>query len=193
MEKSKIISNCKVLILGGSAGSLDVLMKILPKLASITFAFVIVLHRKNVEDSTLEELIASKTSIPVKKVEDKTVLTSGNIYIAPADYHLLFEQNNLLSLDVSDKINYSRPSIDVAFESAAEIYKSNLVGILLSGANADGTEGLKAIKKGKGKIIVQKPESAEMPFMPNSAIENTSPDFILDIEDITNLIKSINM
>lgn len=192
MEKNTLISGCKVLIIGGSAGSLDVLLKILPSLQIPSFAIVIVLHRKHTDDNTLEELIAVKAQIPVKEVEDKVALEPGFIYIAPSDYHLLFEKNGLLSLDTSEKINYSRPSIDVAFESASDVYGKSLVGILLSGANADGTEGLIAIKNAGGTIIVQQPETADMPFMPNNAIEHTSPNYILDVSEILKLIEGIN-
>ncbi|MDR6967540.1 two-component system chemotaxis response regulator CheB [Flavobacterium arsenatis] len=191
MEKNKLISDCKVLIIGGSAGSLDVLLKILPHLEIPSFAIVIILHRKHTEDTTLEELIAVKTKIPVKEVEDKVVLEAGFIYIAPSDYHLLFEKNDLLSLDTSEKVNYSRPSIDVAFESASDIYGKALVGILLSGANADGTDGLIAIKNNGGTIVVQKPETADMPFMPNNAIEHTSPDYVLDVSEILEFISRL--
>ena len=113
--------------------------------------------RKSTDDQTLEELIALKSKIPVKIVEDKVPLVPGYIYVAPSNYHLLFEKNDTLSLDTSEKINYSRPSIDVSFESAAEVYGEALVGILLSGSNTDGTNGLKAIKKAGGTIVVQNP------------------------------------
>ena len=193
MEKDKLISGCKVVIIGGSAGSLEVLMRIFPKLAPISsFAIVIVLHRKNTEDSLLEELFALKSKIPVKIVEDKVKLKPGFVYIAPSNYHLLFEKNNLLSLDISEKINYSRPSIDVSFESAAAIFGSSLVGILLSGANSDGTKGLIDIKNAGGTIIVQNPENAVMPFMPQNAILNAFPDFILHEDEILQQILSIN-
>lgn len=191
MAQDTLISNCKVLIIGGSAGSLDVLLKILPPLGIPSFSIVIVLHRKNTDDTTLEELIAVKSKIPVKEVEDKTLLLPGFIYIAPSDYHLLFEKNDLLSLDTSEKINYSRPSIDVAFESASDIYGPSLIGILLSGANADGTDGLIAIKKAGGTIVVQKPETADMPFMPNNALLHTTPDHILDVSELLKFIASI--
>ncbi|RWW98759.1 chemotaxis protein CheB [Flavobacterium cerinum] len=193
MEKNRIISGCKLLIIGGSAGSLEVLMKILPGLNTLpSFAIVLVLHRKSTEDTTLEELIAIKTNIPVREVEDKTPLLPGYLYVAPSDYHLLFEKNDVLSLDISEKVNYSRPSIDVSFESAAEIYGKSLVGLLLSGANADGTEGLLAIKKAGGTTVVQNPESAQMPTMPQNAITYTAPDYILDIEHILKFITLIN-
>jgi two-component system chemotaxis response regulator CheB len=193
MEKNRIISGCKLLIIGGSAGSLEVLMKILPGLSTIpSFAIVLVLHRKSTEDATLEELIAIKTNIPVKEVEDKTPILPGYLYVAPSDYHLLFEKNDVLSLDISEKVNYSRPSIDVSFESAAEVYGESLVGLLLSGANSDGTEGLLAIKNAGGTTVVQNPESAQMPTMPQNAITYTAPDYILDVEHILKFITLIN-
>lgn len=194
MEKDEIISGCEVVLIGGSAGSLKVLMQILPQLSAIpSFAIVIVLHRKTSTDSLLEQLIALKTILPVKEIEDKTLLESGAIYIAPSDYHLLFEKNRLLSLDISEKVNHSRPSIDVSFESAAEAYKASLAAILLSGSNTDGTQGLMEVQKLGGKIIIQDPISAEMPFMPNYAILNTRPDFILDANGIAKLLLTINL
>ncbi|MDR7210822.1 chemotaxis protein CheB [Flavobacterium piscis] len=193
MEESKITADCKVIIIGGSAGSLHALIKILPELPKINrLAIVIVVHRKSTDEETLEELIKLKSNIEVKPVEDKVPLLPGFIYVAPSNYHLLFEKNNQLSLDTSEKINYSRPSIDVSFESAAEIYKDQLIGILLSGSNADGTKGLKAIQNFGGIIVVQDPLSAEMPFMPSNAIRNTTPDFILDIPQIIQFILSID-
>lgn len=194
MEENKIIANCKVVIIGGSAGSLNALMQILPDLSQLNgFAVVIVLHRKSTDDQTLEELIALKSSITVKIVEDKVPLVPGYIYVAPSNYHLLFEKNDTLSLDISEKINYSRPSIDVSFESASEIYGEALVGILLSGSNTDGTYGLKAIKAAGGTIVVQNPTVAEMSFMPHNAILNTNPDFVLDNQEILKLLRSINI
>ncbi|MDQ6469710.1 chemotaxis protein CheB [Flavobacterium sp. LHD-80] len=193
MEEIKIISDCKVVIIGGSAGSLNALMMILPELIKLNdFAIVIVLHRKSTDDQTLEDLITLKANIKVKPVEDKTPLLPGFIYIAPSNYHLLFEKEGIFALDTSEKINYSRPSIDVSFESASEIYGSSLIGILLSGSNADGTEGLKAIKAAGGKIAVQNPLSAEMPFMPNNAILYADPDFVLSTQEILHFIASIN-
>ncbi|MDV6166875.1 chemotaxis protein CheB [Flavobacterium sp. DG1-102-2] len=193
MEKERIANRYKVLIIGGSAGSLEVLMELLPGLDILpSFAIVLVLHRKNAEDSTLEELISYKTSIPVMDVEDKTALLPGFMYIAPSDYHLLFEADNTLSLDTSEKINYSRPSIDVSFESAAEVYGPGLAAILLSGANADGTEGLLAVQNAGGTVIVQLPETAQMPFMPSNAISNTNPHYVLDVDGIHQFITNMN-
>ncbi|MEE1899812.1 chemotaxis protein CheB [Flavobacterium rakeshii] len=193
MEESKIISGCKALLIGGSAGSLEVLIEVLPKLEQLnSFALIIVLHRKSGEDNLLENLISIKTAIPIMEVEDKVPVEPGYIYIAPSDYHLLFEKDETISLDTSEKVNYSRPSIDVAFESAADVYGPSLAAILLSGANADGTAGLQAIKEAGGVTVVQKPDSAEVSYMPVYAIENMSPDFVLDIKQILEFVKNIN-
>jgi len=193
MEESKITANCKVVIIGGSAGGLNALLQILPDLHSLnSFALVIVLHRRGTDDLTLEELIKLKTAIQVKAIEDKELLLPGFVYVAPSNYHLLFEKDGTFSLDTSEKVNYSRPSIDVSFESAAEVYGDSLIGILLSGSNSDGTEGLKYIQKAGGIIIVQDPKTADMSFMPNNAINNTTPDYILNLQEILNLLISIN-
>lgn len=191
MEKDKMMPYSTVLI-GGSAGSLEVVLELLKNMPAIpAYSLVIVLHRKSGEDNTLEELLALKTKIPVRNVEDKTRLAPGSIYVAPSDYHLLFEKDGSLSLDTSEKVNYSRPSIDVSFESAADAYGAAVAAILLSGANADGTEGLKAVKLAGGMTIVQDPETAEMPFMPASAIENGEPGKVLDVEGIAAFLNEI--
>jgi two-component system, chemotaxis family, protein-glutamate methylesterase/glutaminase len=193
MAEDQINPKCKVVIIGGSAGSLNALMQILPELSVLnSFALVIVLHRRGTDDMTLEELIKIKAEVPVKIIEDKEPLVPGFLYVAPSNYHLLFEKEETMSLDTSEKVNYSRPSIDVSFESAAEIYGDSLIGILLSGSNADGTEGLKTIQKAGGIIIVQDPDSADMPFMPNNAIRHTTPDFILNTDEILKFIISVN-
>ena len=189
MEENKLIANCKVVIIGGSAGSLQVLLQILPQLSQLnSFAIAIVLHRKSTDDTTLENLIQLKSKIPVCPVEDKILLEPGFLYVAPSNYHLLFEKNGLLALDTSEKINYSRPSIDVSFESAAEVFQTNLVGILLSGSNSDGTAGVQAIQNAGGTVVIQDPESAEMPYMPNNAIVNTTPDYILNVQQLLDFI-----
>ncbi|NBL65727.1 chemotaxis protein CheB [Flavobacterium sp. NST-5] len=181
----------KVVIIGGSAGSLEVLMRLLPKLPNpIPFALVIVVHRKSADDTILEELIAAKTKIPVQPTEDKIPIFKGNIYIAPSDYHLLFEKNHTIAVDNSEKINYSRPSIDVTFQSAAEIFTSNTTAILLSGANTDGSKGLQILKTLGAITIVQNPETAEMPFMPQTAIQNSNPHFIFSPEEIIQYLQN---
>ena len=173
MEENKLNPLVKVVIIGGSAGSLEVLLQVLPKLQNIdTLVIILIVHRRNSDDNFLEELIRMKSGLKVKEVEDKTPIKVGHVYVAPADYHLLIEDNFSFSLDVSEKINYSRPSIDVGFESAADVFGTKLVAILLSGANNDGTNGLLSVKQTGGTVIVQKPETADVPYMPAHAIKN---------------------
>lgn len=191
MEKSTIKAK-SLLLIGGSAGSLEVLIKALPRLRPIkNYVVVIVLHRKASEDSLLENLVAVKTVIPVGETEDKTLLVPGYIYVVPADYHMLFERNGELSLDVSDKVNYSRPSIDVVFQSAAETYGKGVTAILLSGANADGTAGLMAVKLAGGTIVVQDPVTAEMPYMPQYAINQIVPDAMITPDNLADYINAL--
>ena len=161
----------QLLVIGGSAGSLDVVLKIIVALpVRMQSTVLVVLHRKNTSESPLAGIFASRTKLPVKEVEDKEPLLPGTIYLAPSDYHLLIEDSQNFSLDCSEKIHYSRPSIDVTFESAGETFGSQCAGVLLSGANADGAQGLKAIRELGGFTIVQDPATAEVGFMPQQAI-----------------------
>ncbi len=192
MEKDQVNLPDKVVLIGGSAGSLEVLLQVLPQLGNIdTLALIVILHRKNSDDNLLENLLRAKTKLKVKEIEDKTPISPGEVYVAPADYHLLFEAEGFFSLDISEKVNYSRPSIDVAFESAAAVFGSKLVAVLLSGANADGTAGLLAIKKAGGSVVIQSPETAEVPFMPQHAINHVPADYILPTLDLAAFIDNL--
>ena len=193
MEENSKIANCKLIIIGGSAGSLQSILKIIPFIKkTIPYAIAIVVHRKNTEDTILEDLIAIKSPLPLHYVEDKLPIKSGCVYVAPSGYHMLFEKDHTIAIDASEKVYYSRPSIDVSFESAAQVFNNNLVGILLSGANADGTLGLKTIQERKGISIVQKPQTAEISYMPEYAILNSEPDYILTEEEIVILLNSLH-
>ncbi|WP_138994851.1 chemotaxis protein CheB [Larkinella sp. C7] len=193
MAENRLTTSFKAVVIGGSAGSIEVLLKLLPALSSpLPVALMIVLHRKNSTDSSLADLLSSKTMIPLHEVEDKDPVITGAIYLAPADYHLLIEKDEVFSLDDSEKVNYSRPSLDVTFESAADVYGSSLVGILLSGANADGTAGLNLIKTRGGFLIAQKPETAQAAFMPQHAILNAPIDRVLDVDEMAVFINSLN-
>ncbi len=189
--EEKLEASCDVIVIGGSSGSLDVVLKVISQIKKeISFALVIVLHRKTTSDSTLSELLSIRSSIPVKEVEDKDLLIAGTVYLAPSDYHLLFEKGGVFALDDSEKVNYSRPSIDVTFESASEAFGASVSAILLSGANADGTAGLQAIYKQGGITIVQRPESASFPYMPQQAILNAPIDYQMNVEEMIAYINS---
>ncbi|QEC44776.1 chemotaxis protein CheB [Pseudobacter ginsenosidimutans] len=185
MEKDLLNRTFNLIIIGGSAGSLQVILKLLPELRlQLPVTIVIVLHRKPSHDETLVELLSAKSRWPVREVEEKEPILPNHIYIAPADYHLLVESDFTFSLDVSEKVNYSRPSIDIAFESAAEVYGPSVLAILLSGANADGQEGMQNIKSAGGACIVQDPDTAEVAYMPLQAITHVEIDNVLHAEEM---------
>lgn len=192
MEETLESRKCSALIIGGSAGSLDVLLEIFPDLsADINFPIILVTHRKAGNDSLLSDLLRNRTKLMVNEAEEKETILPGNVYIAPADYHLLIEENRTISLDYSEKINYSRPSIDVTFQSAAEVFKSELVSILLSGSNADGVAGLKIINNYGGLVVIQNPNTAIMPYMPQQAANEVKPAVILDAWNMANFINKL--
>ncbi|MCE7068503.1 chemotaxis protein CheB [Dyadobacter sp. CY326] len=193
MEEDRLGKAIKALVIGGSAGSLQVLFSLLPLLKeNLQVAIILVLHRRNSVDSSLHELLATKAFAPTHEVEDKDIIKSGHIYLAPADYHLLIEKSHSFALDYSEKINFSRPSIDVTFESAAEAYGASLAAMLLSGANEDGTRGLAAVKQNGGITIVQNPETAQMPYMPHYALTHTDIDHVFDIPQMARFINNLN-
>jgi two-component system, chemotaxis family, protein-glutamate methylesterase/glutaminase len=188
MAQRTINNRYELLLIGGSAGSLDVLINLLPSLdQKLEFAIVIVLHRKAGE-SLLVDLLSDKTKWLVKEAEDKESIERRTIYVAPPDYHLLIEKDKTFSLDFSEKVHFSRPAIDVSFETAAEAYGPALMALLLSGANADGAEGLRHIKQNGGMTIVQDPKEASVSYMPQQAIELTKVDYIAPTPKIINII-----
>lgn len=192
MEENHLNHTCEFLLIGGSAGSLEVLFRLLPLLRpDLPFPVALVLHRRNSADSSLSGLLGSKTLNPTHEVEDKEPVTPGTIYLAPADYHLLIEKDRTFALDYSEKINFSRPSIDVTFESAADVYGPGLVAILLSGANEDGTHGLMAVKRAGGMVIVQNPDTAQMPFMPHYALTHLHIDHVFDTTQMAGFINAL--
>jgi len=185
--------NCEALIIGGSAGSLEVLLKVLPALdTDLAFPVLIVIHRKNGADSLLPELLSGRTRLTVKEAEEKELLLPGVIYIAPSDYHVLVEMDHTLSLDYSEKINYSRPAIDASFQTAAEVYQDRLACILLSGSNADGVDGLKYVKDWGGMAVIQNPDNAQVAYMPNQAKSQVKIDHILNAEDMAEFINLLS-
>ena len=192
MEENQLNPLDNVVVIGGSAGSLDVLLNVFPNLENIdSIVIILILHRRNSDDNVLEELLRMKSGLKVREIEDKTPIKAGRIYVAPADYHLLIETRLEFALDVSEKVHYSRPSIDVAFESAADVFGEKLTAILLSGANSDGTEGLITVKSRKGIAIIQSPETAEVPYMPTHALKNLEADYVLAPTEIAAFIRNL--
>lgn len=185
------MKHCEALIIGGSAGSLNVIISILPSIKSVlSFAIILVLHRKAGKD-LLSELLASKTEMAVKEIDEKEKIKPSHIYIAPPNYHLLIEEDRTFSLDASEKVNFSRPAIDVTFQSAAEVFKSNLVCLLLSGANSDGTDGLIKVKKNGGTVLIQDPSTAVVNYMPQNAMDHVVADKVLKIDEMADYINRL--
>lgn len=182
----------KILLLAGSAGGFSVILNILKSLEHpIRIPTVVVVHRNPKYASSIEETLSKALLQRIKTADDKEVIENETIYFAPAGYHLLIEPDYSFSLDISEPVQYSRPSIDVTFESAAEIYKENCTAILFSGANQDGAEGLLTIKKFGGETIVQDPDTAEVPIMPEAAIRLHAHDKILSIQQIKDYIMQL--
>jgi len=171
-----------VIVIGGSAGSIEVIINLLPHIPeNFPFPIVIVLHRKSTNEYQLEDVFGKKCKLKLFEVQDKMKLEGNNIYLVPGDYHLLVDASGCLCLDYSEKVNFSRPSIDVTFDSFAKAYGKNCMGIVLSGANADGAAGLKRIKSAGGLTLVQSPESSKVPTMPLAAITISQPDMVVDV------------
>jgi len=183
------LQRVKAVVIGASAGGVDALMAILPGLpAGFGLPLVVVVHLSESHHSQLAEIFQRRTSLQVREAADKETLTPGTLYFAPPGYHLLVETDHSLSLSCEVQVHFSRPSIDVLMESAADAYGLNLAGILLTGANADGARGLDKIGRQGGLSVVQDPAEARMPAMPQAAIRLRQPDLILDLKSIHSLL-----
>ncbi len=179
----------EVVLIGGSAGSFKQVFNIVKKFdAGLNKAAIIVIHRKKNFFSDIEKLFAENAAMPFHEISDKQRIRKNNIYIAPANYHTLIEKDKYFALDVSETVWYSRPSIDVTFESAADVYKEHCTAILLSGANQDGAEGLLKLRHNGSLTIAQDPDDAEMPQMPQAAVTINAAEYILTSKDIAELL-----
>ncbi|HFB61383.1 MAG TPA: chemotaxis protein CheB, partial [Bacteroidetes bacterium] len=156
--------------------------------ATFPCPLLIVQHTSPHSDNYMVRMLNELSAITVKEADEKEPIVPGTAYVAPPDYHLLVEEDFTLSLSVEEKVNYSRPSIDVLFETAADAYGPQLLGIVLTGANADGARGLAYIKKKGGFALVQQPEDAESPAMPRAAIEKAAPDKVLTLQEIISFL-----
>lgn len=161
----------EAIVIGASAGAIDALSAILPHLPShFPCPIMVVVHIPGDQKSLLVELFSMKCQMKVQDPDDKEPIRPGVIYLAPPDYHLLVEQDGILSLSNEEPVCYCRPSIDVLFDSAAEAYKNALIGVILTGANHDGADGLKRIGEVGGIMLVQDPDTAFASTMPEAAL-----------------------
>ena len=180
------------IVIGASAGGVEVLSALLPALQpGLRAPLFVVLHQPPGRRSVLTEIFRRKCALPVREAEDKEPVEPGTVYFAPPNYHLLIERGPALALSIDDLVQYSRPSIDVLFHSAAEVYGRGLLGILLTGWNEDGASGLLAIRQARGITLVQDPASAEAPVMPQAAMRLCTPDFVLAPQAIAEMLRGL--
>ena len=192
-QKSPMLPGYKAIVIGGSAGSFQVIARLLAALPdSFPLPIIMSLHRlKHVRNGFVEAL-SLKSALPVREPDDKEVIKNGIVYLAPANYHLSVELGNYFALSTEDMVNNSRPSIDVTLASAAFAYKQRLVGILLSGANRDGAQGMKQIHERGGLTIVQAPAECVIDTMPTSAMQLTQIDHVWGAAQILAFLREIN-
>ena len=177
-----------LIAMGASAGAVETVGQMLPLLpADLPAPIVMVIHIPANRDSTLAELFQHQCRLQVREAEDKLLLAPGSVYLAPPGYHLLVEREGTLSLSTDDLVNYSRPSIDVLFESVAQAFGARALGILLTGASSDGAAGLARIRHCGGLTWVQTPESARVRTMPDEAL-SMAPHPVMDPRDMARLL-----
>jgi two-component system chemotaxis response regulator CheB len=179
-------------VIGTSAGGVEALFNLLPALpAGLRAALFVVIHLPRERPSLLVDIFAPKCSLAVREAEDKEPVLPGTVYFAPPDYHLLIDRGPRLALSTDDLVHFSRPSIDVLFESAADIYGDRLLGVILTGSNQDGASGLHAVHRAGGVTVVQQPGEAQVPYMVEAALERTEADYVLPLDGIARLLTSI--
>lgn len=192
MDSSKA-SQYKAIVIGGSAGSFQVITKLLAALPKeFDLPIIMCLHRlKHVRHGFVEALNI-KSVKPIEEPSDKDMIKKGKIYLAPANYHLCVELGNTFSLSTEEMVNNSRPAIDITLDTASYVYKNRLIGILLSGANKDGAWGMKKIKDRGGFTIVQDPADCMIDTMPHAALKLTPIDMILKVEGLIKFFQDFN-
>jgi two-component system, chemotaxis family, protein-glutamate methylesterase/glutaminase len=182
----------EAVVIGASAGALEVLSNLLPALPSdYRLPILIVVHLPPDNTSLFAELFRARCAIRVREAEDKEPIEPGVVYFAPPDYHLLVEEDKRLSLSDDEPVLFSRPSIDVLFESAADAYGGGLIGVVLTGANSDGANGLKAVVEAGGVAVVQSPGSAYAVAMPEAAIAACPAARVLPVNEIAAYLREV--
>ncbi len=175
----------EAVVIGTSAGGIEALLRILPAIpAGAPFAVLVVVHLPRERPSLLTEIFRQKCATAVYEAFDKLEIKPGHIYFAPPDYHMLIDRGPQIALSVDDLVQFSRPSIDVLFESAADVYGKRLLGILLTGGNEDGAAGMAYIAAAGGLTILQDPAEAIASAMPEGALKLMTPSHVLRLDDI---------
>ena len=184
----------EAVVIGASAGGVNALMQVLPALPrGYRLPIVVVLHVRSGRQNQLVDVFQQRVQLPVREAGDKEDVIPGTLYFAPAGYHLLLENERSFSLSCDAPLHFARPAIDITMESAADVYGAGLAGILLTGANDDGAQGMAAIGRAGGLTVVQDPEEANVGVMPLEAIRVRPPDLVLPLEQIKQLLLMLEM
>lgn len=179
--------------IGASAGGVEALSVLLPALpAQARVAVFVVLHLPRDRPSLLTEIFAPRCALDIREAEDKEPVAAGVIYLAPPDYHFLVDRGPTVALSVDPPVNFSRPSIDVLFESAADVYGPRLLGIILTGASHDGAAGLEAVRRSGGVTIAQDPADAHCRTMIDAALSRGAAEFILSLDQIAGVLGTVD-
>ena len=179
----------EAVVIGGSAGCVDALVELLPALPrGYRLPVLCILHLPADRESRLAEIFGGRLPVPVREAADKEEIAPGTVYFAGSGYHLSVERDRSFSLSCEPPVAFARPAIDVLMESAADAYGPGLAGILLTGANHDGADGMAAIHAGGGFTVVQDPEDAQVPTMPLEALRRFTPNLVLPLAGIQTLL-----
>lgn len=199
MDQIQLLTKCReqqiqIVVIGASAGGVDALAKILPAFqAPSNLSVMVVIHLIPEGPNLIPSLFKDRCSFKIKEAISGERICRDTIYVAPPNYHLSLEKTHYLSLSNEPPKSYSRPSIDVLFESAAHAYKSKAIGILLTGANHDGASGLELIKHMGGLTIIQDPKNAECSIMPEAGLSRIQPDLMADLSEIHTFLKDLTL
>lgn len=182
----------EAVVIGASAGGIEALTRLLPELpAEFRAAVLVVVHVRADMPSLLPELFGARCALPVCEPDDKDEILTGAIYLAPPSYHMMVEADRTIALSVDPPVRFSRPSVDVLFESAAHVYGRRLLGIVLSGANDDGARGALAIREAGGHCWAQDPVTAPSASMPQASIANGAANEILTLDDMSTRLRAL--
>jgi two-component system chemotaxis response regulator CheB len=189
-DPTSLVQIIEAIVIGASAGAVENLSELLPSLsAGLRVPVIVVVHVPEHPPSMLPQLFAGLCAVPVREPVDKQAIEAGTVWFAPQGYHLLVEADRSFALSVDAPVKFSRPSIDVLFESAADAYAEGLAAVVLSGASDDGAEGARAIRRAGGFVLVQEPRQALARTMPEAAIELADPQFIGSLSGIATTLR----
>lgn len=185
VESRSLSGRIDAVVLGASAGGVEALSVLIPSLPqAFRPALFIVVHLPRERPSLLVDIFAPRCALPVYEAQDKEPVRPGTVYFAPPDYHLLVDEGPTLALSTDEPVHFSRPAIDVLFESAADVYGARLAGILLTGASTDGAQGIQAVREAGGITVVQDPDTAHSRIMPAAALARGPADFVLSLQQL---------